>query len=405
MFDRFVLKTKEQRAAEKALMDKSPLKTLTLEEFLESERHKLTGTLTPVTPESFAEWKKKRLDKKAAEEQVGFMMLPRVRNTLSYTGANWIHDRPAKQRKQLVVHCSRVATGAHRATTRHPSPRARTTKTTTRGTWRSSEKRRRLFGKRRRTSVLRRSLACLQPIQWLRTMEKQARLETLPMRQQGRTRQPIPTAMGKLLLQHEQNLGFRYNTIKLVWKGDFGVVLTNRNSRRTSGQVLGAHQMAASDGRHRQPKSGCTHLSDDIVQLTLTILAASAGIHVGRHATSARHTRGMEWLQWLASQAKPFENKGAFRAKKKSIWHLSSHYEYCATTSQVLSCSLAPSELLNEWAYIQFLGEARSWLCVQIPITVRDLFSPILAHICQSKANNWRSAHIDSPHQDLSCHP
>ncbi|PSR82327.1 hypothetical protein BD289DRAFT_342654, partial [Coniella lustricola] len=65
----FVLKTKEQRAAEKALMDKSPLKTLTLEEFLESERHKLTGTLTPVTPESFAEWKKKRLDKKAAEEQ------------------------------------------------------------------------------------------------------------------------------------------------------------------------------------------------------------------------------------------------------------------------------------------------------------------------------------------------
>lgn len=66
---RFVLKTKEQRAAEKALMDKSPLKTLTLEEFLESERHKLTGTLTPVTPETFAKWKKERLDKKAAEEQ------------------------------------------------------------------------------------------------------------------------------------------------------------------------------------------------------------------------------------------------------------------------------------------------------------------------------------------------
>ncbi|CAI4212529.1 unnamed protein product [Parascedosporium putredinis] len=65
----FVLKTKEQRAAEKALMDKSPLKTLTLEEFLESERHKLTGTLTPVTPESFEKWKKDRLSKKAAEEQ------------------------------------------------------------------------------------------------------------------------------------------------------------------------------------------------------------------------------------------------------------------------------------------------------------------------------------------------
>jgi hypothetical protein len=65
----FVLKTKEQRAAEKALLDKSPLKTLTLEEFLESERHKLTGKLTPVTPESFAKWKKDRIDKKAAEEQ------------------------------------------------------------------------------------------------------------------------------------------------------------------------------------------------------------------------------------------------------------------------------------------------------------------------------------------------
>ncbi|KAK5118223.1 hypothetical protein LTR85_008203 [Meristemomyces frigidus] len=65
----FVLKTKEQRAAEKALMDKSPLATLTLEDFLESERHKLTGTLTPVTPETFAKWKKERLDKKAAEEE------------------------------------------------------------------------------------------------------------------------------------------------------------------------------------------------------------------------------------------------------------------------------------------------------------------------------------------------
>ena len=68
--DRFVLKTKEQRAAEKALLDKSPLKTLTLEDFLESERHKLTGTLTPVTPETFAKWKKERIDKKAAEEQL-----------------------------------------------------------------------------------------------------------------------------------------------------------------------------------------------------------------------------------------------------------------------------------------------------------------------------------------------
>lgn len=67
--NRFVLKTKEQKAAEKALMDKSPLNTLTLEDWLESERHKLTGTLTPVTPESFAKWKKERVSKKAAEQE------------------------------------------------------------------------------------------------------------------------------------------------------------------------------------------------------------------------------------------------------------------------------------------------------------------------------------------------
>ncbi|KAL8854350.1 MAG: hypothetical protein Q9221_000837 [Calogaya cf. arnoldii] len=65
----FILKTKEQRAAEKALMDKSPLKTLTLEDFLETERLKLTGALTPVTEESFALWKKQRTDKKQAEEE------------------------------------------------------------------------------------------------------------------------------------------------------------------------------------------------------------------------------------------------------------------------------------------------------------------------------------------------
>ena len=65
----FILKTHEQRLAEKALLDKSPLKTLTLEDFLESERHKLTGKLTPVTPETFAVWKRERMDKRAAEEE------------------------------------------------------------------------------------------------------------------------------------------------------------------------------------------------------------------------------------------------------------------------------------------------------------------------------------------------
>lgn len=51
------------------MMEKSPLKNLTLEDWLEHERHKLTGKLTPVTPETFAKWKQQRLDKKAAEEE------------------------------------------------------------------------------------------------------------------------------------------------------------------------------------------------------------------------------------------------------------------------------------------------------------------------------------------------
>jgi len=60
---------RKNNAPPRKRMDKSPLKTLTLEDFLESARHKLTGTLTPVTPETFAKWKKERMDKKQAEEE------------------------------------------------------------------------------------------------------------------------------------------------------------------------------------------------------------------------------------------------------------------------------------------------------------------------------------------------
>lgn len=68
-------------------MDKSPMKTLTIEEFLESERHKLTGTLTPVTPESFAKWKKDRMDKKAAEEQA--QKLKEATGRALFESGNW----------------------------------------------------------------------------------------------------------------------------------------------------------------------------------------------------------------------------------------------------------------------------------------------------------------------------
>lgn len=53
---------KEREALEKA-------NEISLEEFLESARHKLGANLTPVTPESFAKWKQDRQDKKKAEEE------------------------------------------------------------------------------------------------------------------------------------------------------------------------------------------------------------------------------------------------------------------------------------------------------------------------------------------------
>ncbi|KAF1805668.1 CCCH-type zinc finger transcription factor [Mucor lusitanicus] len=58
----FVLKSKNNKADEK--------EEISLEEFLESERHKLGPNQTPVTLESFTQWKKTRLDKKEAEESV-----------------------------------------------------------------------------------------------------------------------------------------------------------------------------------------------------------------------------------------------------------------------------------------------------------------------------------------------
>jgi len=43
--------------------------TITLEEFLEVERHKLGSKLTPVNKETFAKWKRTRMDKKEAEQE------------------------------------------------------------------------------------------------------------------------------------------------------------------------------------------------------------------------------------------------------------------------------------------------------------------------------------------------
>lgn len=58
----FVLKTKEQRALEREAAKNAP--TITLEDFLEVERHKLQPPLNPVTLESFEIWKKTRTEQK-----------------------------------------------------------------------------------------------------------------------------------------------------------------------------------------------------------------------------------------------------------------------------------------------------------------------------------------------------
>ncbi|KAG8979582.1 hypothetical protein FRB90_008061, partial [Tulasnella sp. 427] len=58
------------RSQRKAMDDAAKANTISLEDFLEVERHKLGTNLTPVTPETFAKWKKTRLDKKDAEAEV-----------------------------------------------------------------------------------------------------------------------------------------------------------------------------------------------------------------------------------------------------------------------------------------------------------------------------------------------
>ncbi|TFY66361.1 hypothetical protein EVG20_g4729 [Dentipellis fragilis] len=60
----FVLKSQR-----KALAEAEKANTISIEEFLEVERHKLGTNLTPVTRETFAKWKATRMDKKAAEEE------------------------------------------------------------------------------------------------------------------------------------------------------------------------------------------------------------------------------------------------------------------------------------------------------------------------------------------------
>lgn len=75
----FVLKAQRKADAEAAKAN-----VISIEEFLEVERHKLGPNLTPVTPESFAKWKKTRMDKKQAEEEA----LQKAKQTQNAAGKN-----------------------------------------------------------------------------------------------------------------------------------------------------------------------------------------------------------------------------------------------------------------------------------------------------------------------------
>lgn len=280
--NRFVLKTKEQRAAEKALLDKSPLKTLTLEEFLESERHKLTGKLTPVTPESFAEWKKKRLDKKAAEEQVGADTLGCPQSLHRSSLLTVQTCRPAKRRRQPVVPCSKAATGVLKTTTK--PARTQTTETKTRhGTWRSCGRRRRPYDRRKRTNGSRRSLASLHRTTEIRQRSRETQTRTQTGTQMGRVRmghrvQPLRRmVLSKLPRLHEKRSGILVNKILVnkITAYRMGRHDSVPYSRRTSRQTPGAHRMDAVYGRHRR-ESGRIHPP---VYFLLAILAVCA---VGR---------------------------------------------------------------------------------------------------------------------------
>lgn len=64
----FVLKTKEQKRLEKLASESAP--KITLEEFIEMERGKLDRSkFTPITIESFNQWKTKQIEKKASEKK------------------------------------------------------------------------------------------------------------------------------------------------------------------------------------------------------------------------------------------------------------------------------------------------------------------------------------------------
>ncbi|RKO97117.1 hypothetical protein CXG81DRAFT_6502, partial [Caulochytrium protostelioides] len=64
----YVLKKRESEAERREREANERENALTLEDFLETERHNIQGDLTPITAETFAAWKQRRLERKAEAE-------------------------------------------------------------------------------------------------------------------------------------------------------------------------------------------------------------------------------------------------------------------------------------------------------------------------------------------------
>ena len=66
------------------------------------KRHKLGTNLTPVTPESFAKWKRTRMDKKQAEDDA----VKKAKDAQAAAGkSNGMSGRDLVRQRLLLSHC------------------------------------------------------------------------------------------------------------------------------------------------------------------------------------------------------------------------------------------------------------------------------------------------------------
>lgn len=184
------------------------------------------------------------MDKKAAEEQVGYPHTDVV--FLAPLYADSYHHRPAKPRKQQAVPCSRAATGAPRKTSRSPTP----TRKMMIMSWRGFARRQKPYGKGKRRSGWQSSLDTFRQTGIPKTIQGQVRPGMPPMQprmrmklvRRGRPRRPTPLLNPPPPEQVWRIFGRKYNK---CWMGvdDRHDPPERPHSRRTYRQIPGATRM------------------------------------------------------------------------------------------------------------------------------------------------------------------